>query len=114
MPVPAIVGLGVGAAVGAALRSAVGWLITAGSRLLSSRLGSWIAAAMVWLGISFAANEYAIEPILEELAGYMSAQSGVVLEWLGYLQVDQACTMILSAVATRYGMTSARVFLSKR
>lgn len=113
MPFP-LIGAGVSLAVGASLRSAVGWAITGLGRLFGSRIGQWVAAGLAYFGLAFATQTFAVDPILDELSGYMSGVTGDLVEWLGFLNVDRACTMIMSAVAIKYGMQAAKTFLARR
>lgn len=88
----------------------VGWLLSGLAWLFRSQLGQFIVAAMAWLGLSFAASEFAVEPLLEALQFHVQAVGGAgpyaaaALAWFGVLKFDIACTMIASAVALKFGM----------
>jgi len=85
-----------------------------------SQLGSWIVAGMTWLGIAWATHEFAVEPWLENLRNHVGGATpggewgAVLVAYAGLMKFDQACTMIASAVATKFAVTAARAVLVKR
>lgn len=91
----------------------VGWLVAGIAWLFRSQLGQFIVAAMAWIGISFAVNEFAVEPFLDALQmhvqdiGTAGPYAAVALAWFGVLKFDVACTMIGSAVAIKYATGAA-------
>lgn len=86
--------------MGAALVAFGEFLMAAFSRLMASRLGSWIVQACAFLGIQFVANKFTSTVISSELASHFSGIGGDILAWLSFLNVDSAITVILSAYAT--------------
>jgi disulfide bond formation protein DsbB len=88
MPLPIAVGLGV-----AGLMTAV-W---AGlSRLIFSKGGAWVAAIMTWLGVGIAAHELVFDPMLAYMASAFSGLPSAAGEWLGFLNVDKYCSLVIS------------------
>lgn len=94
-----------------ALGSMLGPLL---SRLMASRLASWIVGALLALGISWGTQTVAVTPILNAIKATASGVTGSALEWLSFLNVDRAVTIVLSAYATRAGLNGARLFLKRR
>lgn len=88
------------------------------ANLFQSKLGSWIAGAMVFLGIGFATQQAVIEPAIDQVQGYIqsagSEAGAVAMQWFGFLNMDKAITMILSAYAARAAIRAAKVFLTQR
>lgn len=89
----------------------VAWI----GEMLLSIAGQLILSALVSLGIGFAASKLVsgvIDPIgIKSMLG----NAGVLLDYLGWLGVDQAITIVLSAWAGRKITDAARIhFISKR
>lgn len=88
--------------------------------MFRSRLGTWAAGAMAWMGIAWATHEFAVEPWIENLkehtqSGIPGGEWGAVLvAYLGLMKFDEACTMIASAVAAKFAVNAARAVLVKR
>jgi hypothetical protein len=87
--------------------------------LLLSKIGSFIVAALLFLGLSLAIDNYAIDPLLAQLRNYV-AQLGAgggamatAMQWAGVLNFDKACSVLLSAYTTAWTIKSAKVFLTK-
>ena len=114
MALPVVIVSGLTIALGGALRAAVGWVVTALGRLFGTRLGQWVAAAMAYFGLAWATQEVVIGPVIDQLQAYMQGVSGDAVQWLGYLNFDKACSMIISAMTIRFGLAGAKAFLAKR
>lgn len=87
------------------------WLGAALSSLFASRIGQWVASAMVFLGLSFAVSKFAVGPILGQIQAVASGLAGDALGWLAFFNVDKYVTIILSAYAVGAGKS---VLLRKR
>lgn len=124
MPIPLIpaAAAGAGILVRQLVKYAWGPLVTGIGLLLKSRLGLFIASALVWLGINFTTIKLVIEPAITMLEGltqnvgtggasdFAAAASG----YIGIMQMDRAVTMIVSAVITKHAVMQGRLFLFKR
>lgn len=84
------------------------------SRIFSSRLGQWLTSALVFMGLAFGTQEFAIGPLRSYLETAWGGLGGQVLATLGYANIDKACTIILSAVAARAALNSGALFLKRR
>lgn len=88
--------------------------------LFRNKLGGWILEACVFLGISWAVHHVAVEPFINYVkamaqgAGNGSHLSVTMVNWAGVLQFDRALSMIISAVATKVGVSGGRLFLQRR
>lgn len=80
-------------------------------RLVASRVGMWVVSALGFLGLSFATQTIAIEPILSQLQSSMAGVSGDIAQWMGVLKLDQYVSIIVSAYAIG-GIK--RAFLARR
>lgn len=97
-------------------------LLFTGLRLLFlSRIGLWIASALLWLGINFTSVKMVIEPTANLLKGYTSGMSGaggmygaIAMQYAGMMNLDRAVTMIVSAYITKQAITSGRLFLFRK
>jgi len=87
--------------------------------LLMSKIGSIVVAALLFLGLSLAVNNYAIDPLLTRLENYVNqlgAGGGAMayaMQWAGMLNFDKAVSVLLSAYTTAWTIKSAKVFLTK-
>ena len=95
-------------------------LVSGLSWLFRSRLGTWIAGALAWFGLSWATHEFAVQPWIDNMtdhtrSGLPGGEWGSVLvAYMGIMKFDQACTMIASAVAAKFAIGAAKAFLVKR
>lgn len=96
-------------------------LLTGLGWLFRNRIGQWVTAALVWMGLSWATKEFAVDPWIDQLqdAATPGAMGGgdlaqVAVQWMGLLRFDDACTMIASAVVAKYATDAAKAFLVKR
>lgn len=96
MPLP-VVGLGLGA-IGAFL-----------SRVVATRIGYWVLAAITFLGIQFVATEFVADPLLSQIQAGFAGAPADILEWLAFLNVDKYITMILSAYAAAAAVGTLRM-----
>jgi len=89
----------------------VRWIVAGISRIFATRLGSWVAQAMVFLGLQWVVHEFAIAPILAEVQAAVASGGASVVAWVGFFNIDRYFTSILSAYATVAGK---RAILSRR
>lgn len=90
-------------------------LLSGFSRLISSRAGHWVAAALATIGLQFAVYEIGIQPFLDYMTNHLDTAPAALIEWLGFAWVDRGLSLILSAIAAAFGLNAAkRVFLAKR
>ncbi|MFC5578052.1 hypothetical protein ACFPOA_08535 [Lysobacter niabensis] len=69
------------------------------SRYLFTRLGAWIATALVFLGIELFASAAVVEPLRDKVAAGFAGIPAGLADWMGVLQIDRYATIILSAYA---------------
>jgi len=89
----------------------VRWIVAGIARIFSTRLGSWVAQALFFLGLQFATHEFLLEPIEAELQATVASGGAFVVAWIGFFNIDRYLTSILSAYAVVAGK---RVFLQRR
>lgn len=80
--------------------------------MLLSTVGQLALSALVSLGIGFAANAAFSGVIDSSNIQSMLGGAGPLLGWVGYLRIDQAMTVILSAWSGRMIVNAARVTLT--
>jgi len=72
-------------------------LVGAFSRLFGSRLGGWIGAAMLALGIAWVTNESLVEPAIDLALNSLRGMHAVALQWVLLTNWDKYITIVLSA-----------------
>lgn len=89
--------------------------------LLMAKLGAMIASILLFFGLVWGTNKFAIGPAFDFLQNHMASLSGVggeygavMFAWLGVLRFDQAVTMVLSAYTAAWTIKSAKVFLMRQ
>jgi hypothetical protein len=68
-------------------------------RFVATGLGYWLVSAMIAIGVGFAADSFAVQPMLEQIQSYMSGVPGDTIAWVRFLNVDRYITGILSCYA---------------
>lgn len=96
-------------------------LVAALAKMVSTKIGQWFVALMLFLGIGLATHAAVVGPAIDEIRSMLTANNGgggslgtVALQWLGFLNFDKAVTMLLSAYAARQTLRGAKVFFAKR
>lgn len=125
MALPALVVIPAAAAAPWIIRMLVkyawGPLIVAIGTLMKSRLGMFILAAMLWLGINFTTLKIIIEPALDVLTG-LAQQAGTggatqfgmaAAQYMGIMKFDLAITMVISAIVARNLVQSGGMRLTR-
>ena len=72
-------------------------VVGAFSRLFATRLGGWIAAAMVALGLAWVTNEAVVEPAKDLALNSLRGMHNVGLQWVLVANWDKYITIVLSA-----------------
>ena len=80
--------------------------------MLLSTVGQLVLTAMVAVGIGFVSNAAFSGAIDSSAIQSMLGGAGPLLGWVGYLRIDQAMTVILSAWSGRMITNAARVSLT--
>ena len=73
-----------------------------------SQIGQWLVGGLVFLGLSIATNELAVEPAINYLLGQI--QSNVPAQIVGWLGVMN----ILSAYVSAAALGAGKAFLTRR
>lgn len=93
----------------------VGWIVSALSFLFRSKIGSWIAAALLFFGIELATSSFVVEPLRDYVVGAFAGMPATALQWAGFLQIDRYISIIFSAyVAAFTAGALGRVFLRRK
>lgn len=82
--------------------------------VLESRIGSIVISALLALGLSFTSYKFSVAPITSWIQGAVGGIPAMGIAVLGFLGVDKAITMILSAVASKYAVQGARAALTRK
>lgn len=98
-----------------ALIFAIGsWIVAIFSRVIASRIGSWIISALLFLGLSFGTQTLAVAPLTSLIRTYWASIGSDIVQWLTYCNIDRAITITLSAIAARAVIGGAKVALRRR
>ena len=97
-------------------------LLTGLRYLFLSRIGLFIATALVWLGVNFITMKVVIEPAIAMLQSFAQGGGGsgageywtIATQWAGVLNFDRALSMVVSAYVTHKALSASRLFLAKR
>jgi Protein of unknown function (DUF2523) len=89
---------------------AIAWI----GEMLLSVVGQMVLSALVSLGIGLAVNAGATGVIDSSELQSMLSNAGPLLNWVGFLGIDKAMTIILSAWAGREIVDSAKVHFVAR
>lgn len=93
----------------------VAWLVSALGVMIRSRIGPWIAQALLFLGISYGVQKFAVGPLIAQIHDYVtSAAAGALLSSLGIIRFDQSVSIILSAYTVKYATAGLRMLFHKR
>ncbi|MBB6183286.1 DUF2523 family protein [Oleiagrimonas soli] len=71
-------------------------LIALLGKMMSTKLGRWIAGALVWLGVGFATQTAFHYALTDWVADGWAGIPADLAAWLSYLNVDAAVSLILS------------------
>jgi len=89
----------------------VAWIAAALSSLFASRIGSWIASALLFFGIELATYSFAVTPAITMIQNQFAGVGGDAIGWCAFFNIDKYITVILSA----YGAASLKgAFLRKK
>lgn len=88
----------------------VAWIGT----MLASVAGTIFVRGVLALGIGFATSKaFDVLDVKGRIQGLMG-QAGGMVEWVGFFGLDQAMTIVLSALAARVAVNAAKAVLVKR
>lgn len=91
--------------------SALAWL----SRMLMIKAAAWIIGVFIYLGIYLGTHEFLIEPLIDQVRGIAENNtSASIAQWVSFLNLDRAITMILSAYTAAGAISATKVALFKR
>lgn len=94
---------------------AVAFLLAWLSRLLMIKAGVWIVGALVYLGLYFGVQHFAIEPLVNQIRALaQGTMTGDLAQWCAFLNIDRAVSMILSAYTAAGAIAATKMALFKR
>lgn len=88
----------------------IAWLLGA----LETRIGSIIISGLLTLGFSFTSYTFTVAPLRNYISQVAGGIPSMGLQVLGFLGVDAAITMLLSAVAAKYTINGVKSVLERR
>ena len=77
------------------------WLVAALGRMFASRIGQWIAAALIWFGLTVATNEVLIDPLIDRVMSALPGMPPLAMQWVQFLRLTDCIVMVLSAYGAR-------------
>jgi len=80
----------------------IGPLWAACSRLIFSRAGMWVVSTLVFLGIGFGTQQYALPAVTGYFQQGFGGLPANAAAWVGYFRIDVYCSIIVSAYAAAF------------
>ena len=80
------------------------------SKLIITKVGSWVTKAFVALGIGFGSYALILQPILDWAISKWQSMPGDIASWLQALGIDVAISIILSA----YGFKNTTALILRK
>lgn len=87
----------------------VAWIGT----MLLSVVGEMAIRALIGVGVGFATHQLVIEPVREAISARLGS-AGVMADYIGFLGIDTAITIVLSAWIGRAAVSASKGFFTKR
>ena len=88
----------------------LGWL----GALIETRLGAWVIQVLMTLGISFVSYKVGVEPFRNAIAQHLGEMPALYANVLGYMWVDRAITMVLSAGVAKEAKKGLQAVLTRK
>lgn len=82
-------------------------------RMLLTVAGEMLIKAIVGASIGVATYTLVVNPVRDQIAQRFAA-AGAMAEYVGFLGIDAAVTIVLSALAGRAAVDSSKAFFTKR
>jgi len=83
-------------------------------KMLMTYVGAMALQALVGLGVGFATYKLAVKPAEAMVSSYLSSAGDVMVNYVGWLGIDQAITIVFSALVGRTAVGAAKAFLVKK
>jgi len=64
-------------------------------------LAKMIVRMLMGVGLSLVAYHYAVGPLFDTIRGLLSGATGTIANWIGFLSIDKAFTILSSAYLIR-------------
>jgi hypothetical protein len=98
---------------GVALEAIIAFCLNAFRLLMANQLGRWIVQALAFMGLSYGVAKLVAAPALDLLTSHMHSSPGGqfaadAIAWLGVLRLDEAISMLISAIAIKRGAQAAK------
>jgi Protein of unknown function (DUF2523). len=87
----------------------VAWL----GELVATSIGAWCLQALIGVGVGLATYNLGIKPA-EQFIANQFAQAGDLVNYIGWLGIDEAVTIVMSALIGRAALGALRVHLVKK
>lgn len=85
------------------------------SRIMMIKAGIWVIGALAYIGLYFGTQSFVVDPLIDQVRAIAEGSTtGAMAEWVAFLNVDRAITMILSAYVTAGGINATKVALFRR
>ncbi|WP_126537684.1 DUF2523 family protein [Aerosticca soli] len=82
-------------------------------RVLLSVAGEFVVRAIIGAGVGIATYHFVVAPVRQQIAMRLSV-AGDLAQYVGFLGIDTAITIILSAWVGRTAVNSAKAFFVKK
>lgn len=81
--------------------------------LIATSVGAWCVQALIGIGVGLVTYKVGVQPV-EAMIRSQLAAAGTMLDYVGWLGIDQGITIVLSALAGRAALRSMKVRLVKK
>ena len=81
--------------------------------ILETRIGSIVISALLSLGLSWTTYTFSVAPLKSLIVSSMAGAPALAVNVLGFLWVDRAVTLLLSAAAAKAAVQAGRQVLTR-
>lgn len=82
--------------------------------MLMTTVGALALQMLVGVGVGLATYKLAVKPAESMIASYLSGGGDVLVNYVGWLGIDQAITIVFSALIGRTAIGAAKAFIVKK
>lgn len=82
--------------------------------LLESTVGAMVLQALITVGLGFATYKLGVKPAESLVESYLASGGQDLMNYAGWLGIDQAITIVFSALIGRTAIGAAKAFLVKK
>lgn len=81
--------------------------------MIATSIGAWVVSALVSVGVGFVTYKLGVAPAESAIKAYFSG-TGQMVAYVGWFGIDQAITIVFSALVGRVAIGALRAHLVKK